>query len=173
LEAIKRRLARADSRVSAAVHAQEQAAQAKHQVEVQIARHRAVEDELRLEIHEETEGRLRVERQRSEENVAASIALVQAMGGPASSAAGATRAKMNEVIMADIQQQLGHGAAPLSMAQAMEDKMEAERRAATVRAEQEKAEAARAKAKRDLQRARKHLIEIRAKMQEAQSSNPD
>lgn len=173
LEATERKLARADSRITAAAQAKEQASQAKCQVEEQVARHRAVEDELRLEIYEETEERLRVERQRSEEQVAASIALVEAMRGRSFAPAGGSDVDTNKVMMVDIQQQLLQGAASPCATEATQDNMEAERRAAMARAAQEHATAERLKAKRDLQRAREHLIALRTKMQTPPSSSPD
>lgn len=173
LEAIERKLACTDSRVTAAAKAKEKASQAKCQVEEQVARHRTVEDEVRLEIYEETEERLRVERQRSEEEAAASIALVEAMRGRNFAPAGGSGVDTNKVMIVDIQQQLMQGAAPPSATQAMQDNLEAERRAAMARAAQEKATAERLKAKRDLQRAREHLIELRAKMQKAPSSSSE
>lgn len=173
LEAIKHKLARADSRVTKAANAKEQAAQVKYQVEEQVARHRAVEDELRVEIYEETEKRLRVQWQRSEEETSASVALVEAMGSRTFASAGGPSIDINEIMMGDIQQQLKQGAPPTDVSQVTQAKTDAERHAAIARTAQENATAERLKAKRDLQRARQHLIELRTRMREANLNGRD
>jgi hypothetical protein len=171
LGAIEHKLARADSRVTAAAHAREKAAQAKWQVEEQVARHRAVEDELRLEIYEEKEKRLRAECERSDAEADDSVALVEAMAGRTFAYPDQSHVQTNEVMMVDIRQQLKQGVKPPPVTQGVQNKTEAERRAAIARAAQEKAKAERLKAKQNLQRAREHLIELRTKMQKPHSSN--
>ncbi len=173
LEAIRHKLARADRRITEAADAKDQAAQTKCKVEEQVALHRAVEDELRLEISEETEKRLQAEWQRSDDEASASVALVEAMGSRTFAPSGGSPVDINEGMLGDIQQQLQQSAAPTHITQAMQPKTDAERRAVIARAAQENARAERLKAKRDLQRAREHLIELRTRMRETRSTGLD
>ena len=58
LESIRHKLAQADQRLAAATRVRATAVLAKYKIEERVARHRAVEDEIRLELHEETEVRI-------------------------------------------------------------------------------------------------------------------
>lgn len=174
LEAIEHKLAHADSRLTAATQAEKQAVNVKYRVEEQVARHRAVEGELRLEICQGTEHRHREEYQRSMEEATAARTLVEAMGADTLAAATSeSHADPHQVMIADIQLQLEQGSVSSPVTPNLRDKTTAEHQASRARSAQQKAEEERVKAKLNLQRARKHLIDVRTQMEKNHSSNPD
>ena len=69
LESVEARIAGADERIGAAERANTQARRAQQQVEERLARQRAAEEELRLQLFDDVEGWLEEEKSRSEEEL--------------------------------------------------------------------------------------------------------
>jgi len=167
LRELEAQLNRARGDVDAAEQAWADAEQARYRVEEQAVREQAVEQELRLQLHEETRKWLQNEQAASEAELEKAQRYAQVM--EQSAARSVESDTQRHELMAEIEAQL----AEASGAEHVGDTTYAEERVSLVRSAHERAGAEMADAQRQLDEANQRIAELREKMRRARYADDD